>query len=94
MGRFSLAQIKSIHVQFNNIDPASRCVREFLARCTAPKALDSNPKCEVSSRGRIDGQPPIVVLEYGALRSALPPASPAPRPASRAALRRGGAAAD
>ena len=66
MGRFSLAQIKSIHVQFNHIDPRSRCVREFLARCTAPKALESNPKCEISSKGRIDEQPPVVVLEYGA----------------------------
>jgi hypothetical protein len=71
MGRFSLAQIKSIHVQFNNIDPRSRCVREFLARCTAPKALESNPKCEVSSKGRIDGQPPVVLLEYGARRRLL-----------------------
>jgi len=89
MGRFSLAQIKSIHVQFNSIDPASRCVREFLARCTAPKALESNPKCEVSSRGRIDGQPPIVILEYGALRSARPPTSLAHELASRAAVRCG-----
>lgn len=68
MGRFSLAQVKSIHAQFNHIDPRSRCVREFLARCTAPKALESNPKCEISSRGRIDAQPPVVLLEYGAQR--------------------------
>lgn len=66
MGRFSLSQIKSIHVQFNTTDVRSRAVREFLARCTTPKALESNPKCEITHKLRIDAQPPVVALEYGA----------------------------
>ena len=66
MGRFSLAQIKSIHVEFNASDGRSRAVREFLARCTTPKAIGSNPKCEITHKLRIDEQPPVVALEYGA----------------------------
>ena len=69
MGRFSLAQIKSIHVQFNAADARARAVREFLARCTAPKTVDSNPACDISARLRIDAQPPVVALEYGARRA-------------------------
>lgn len=66
MGRFSLAQIKSIHVQFNAADARSRSVLEFLSRCSAPKALESNPKCAISHKLRADEQPPVVALEYGA----------------------------
>ncbi len=73
MGRFSLAQIKSIHVQFNATDARARAVREFLARVTTPKALESNPACDISHRTRIDAQPPVVALEYGACESAPAP---------------------
>ena len=67
MGRFSLSQIKSIHVQFNAADVGSRALREFLSRCSAPKALESNPACSITHRLRLDAQPPVVALEYGAL---------------------------
>jgi hypothetical protein len=82
MGRFSLAQIKSIHVQFNAADAASRAVREFLSRCTTAKALESNPKCDITHKLRIDAQPPVVALEYGAC---LRPRVGAPRRCSRGA---------
>ncbi len=64
MGRLSLAQLKSVHVQFNALDRASVAVREFLSRCNAPKTLETNPKCDISHRLRIDNQPPVVAVEF------------------------------
>jgi large subunit ribosomal protein L53 len=64
MGRLSLAQLKRVHVQFNALDAANSSVREFLSRCTAPKTIESNPKCEITHRLRIDDQPPVVAVEF------------------------------
>ena len=64
IGRLSLAHLKTVHVQFNALDSASTCVREFLSRVTAPKTLETNPKCEVSHKLRIDEQPPVVAVEF------------------------------
>lgn len=64
MGRLSLAQLKRVHVQFNVVDVASTCVREFLTRVQAPKTVETNPKCEVSVKLRIDDQPPVVAVEF------------------------------
>jgi hypothetical protein len=63
-GRLSLAQLKSVHVQYNVLDGANTCVREFLNRVQAPKTAETNPKCEVSLKLRIDSQPPVVAVEF------------------------------
>jgi hypothetical protein len=62
--RFSLAQLKSVHVQFNASHAASCAVREFLARVSAPKTVETNPKCEMTYRLRLDNQPPVVAVEF------------------------------
>ena len=62
--RLSLAQLKSVHVQFNSADRASSAVRELLARLSAPKTIETNPKCAMSYKLRIDDQPPVVAVEF------------------------------
>lgn len=62
--RFSLAQLKSVHVQFNAAHAPARAVREFLSRLSAPKTVETNPKCDVSYKVRIDDQPPVVAVEF------------------------------
>lgn len=39
--------------------------REFLKRCLAPKARESNPECVVLHRVRSDDAPPVIAVEFG-----------------------------
>ncbi|EEH59556.1 uncharacterized protein MICPUCDRAFT_55740 [Micromonas pusilla CCMP1545] len=58
----SLRQLVSI--QFSATDPRSAAVREFLQRCLAPKARESNPDCIVFHNVRSDDCPPVVSVEF------------------------------
>mmetsp|Transcript_6260 Transcript_6260/g.10851 ORF Transcript_6260/g.10851 Transcript_6260/m.10851 type:complete len:114 (+) Transcript_6260:121-462(+) len=59
-----LRLLTKVRIQFNAMDKRSSSVREFLARCQAPKAHAENPKCEVIPKVRIDNQPPVVELTF------------------------------
>lgn len=51
-------------IQFSATDPRSAAVREFLQRCLAPKARESNPDCIVFHNVRSDDCPPVVSVEF------------------------------
>lgn len=38
--------------------------REFLARCTTVKALQSNPKCKIETHASMDDIPALVEVDY------------------------------
>ncbi|KAK3245321.1 hypothetical protein CYMTET_22727 [Cymbomonas tetramitiformis] len=59
-----LSALSKVRVQFRAADPRNAAVREFLFRITTPKAIASNPKCEVIPKVRIDRQPPVVELTF------------------------------
>ena len=59
-----LRQLLKVNIQFTPSDPRSAAVREFLKRCLAPKARESNPDCVVVHKIRSDDAPPVVAVEF------------------------------
>lgn len=59
-------QLKQLNRVFISMAPwtgTARSAREFLARCTAPKAVASNPDCKVETELRLKGES-YVEIEY------------------------------
>mmetsp|Transcript_32993 Transcript_32993/g.45778 ORF Transcript_32993/g.45778 Transcript_32993/m.45778 type:complete len:116 (-) Transcript_32993:347-694(-) len=59
-----LRSLSKVRIQFNPQDGRVAAVREFLQRCHTPKAVQSNPKCDVETTLRIDRQPPVVEFTF------------------------------
>ncbi|KAL6785428.1 hypothetical protein F751_6074 [Auxenochlorella protothecoides] len=51
-----LKHIAKVFVQLSPLSGEARSAREFLARATSRKALESNPACEVSQAIRLNGE--------------------------------------
>ncbi len=58
-----LSRISKLTVEFCALKPNSRSAKEFLARVSAPKAVASNPDCEVDVR-LVDGGEPFVEVVF------------------------------
>lgn len=61
--RQMLSRISKLVVRFAPLKPESRSAKEFLARVQAPKAVASNPDCQVEAQLTIKG-PPTIHIEF------------------------------
>lgn len=58
-----LKQISRLLISFAPYSGTARSAREFLARCTARKAVASNPDCKIETKLRLNGAP-FIEIEY------------------------------
>ncbi|KAF8071394.1 hypothetical protein N665_1129s0004, partial [Sinapis alba] len=53
-----------VKIEFNTLDPRLASCVEFLAQCSARKAKESNPNCQVLVKRRTDDQPPQISVTF------------------------------
>lgn len=56
-----LKQLNKVLICFSPWTGTARSAREFLARCTAPQAVASNPDCKIEHKLKLKGEPFIDV---------------------------------
>lgn len=60
----SLKQVSKIFIRFNPMMKGTSSVKEFVSRCTSPKALASNPDCVIKTQLTTRNDPPTVTVEF------------------------------
>lgn len=56
--------LSKVKLEFNALDARAGACMEFLAQCSAGKAKDSNPACQVEVKRRTDDHPPQIKVTF------------------------------
>ncbi|GMH23198.1 hypothetical protein Nepgr_025041 [Nepenthes gracilis] len=56
--------LSKVKLEFNTLDSRSAACVEFLAQCTARKAKESNPTCQLEVKRRTDDPPPQITVTF------------------------------
>ncbi|KMS99632.1 hypothetical protein BVRB_1g022020 [Beta vulgaris subsp. vulgaris] len=56
--------LSKVKLEFNALDSRAGACMEFLAQCSAGKARDSNPSCQVEVKRRTDDHPPQIKVTF------------------------------
>src|SRR3989442_479586 len=56
--------LSKVRIEFNALDPRIASCMEFLAKCNARKAKESNPSCQVVVKRRTDDHPPQITVTF------------------------------
>ncbi|KAJ6836895.1 uncharacterized protein M6B38_324770 [Iris pallida] len=57
--------LSKVKIEFNSLDPRTAACMEFLAQCSARKAKESNPACQLLvERHSADDRPPQISVTY------------------------------